>query len=177
MVPNRPDHCQEIGPSLHQGRAVFRRDPANGNRWDFKHLPPPGQDFRRGTMDGFLAFSREEGTKGNIIRPRFAASMARWRDAWQVMPRMRPSNTRRAAVWSPSPWPRCAPSQPSLSASVALSFKRNATSRAAAMGMRISTARAISSSVASFRRNCRQATSPASSAAVSGTRNALGSSR
>ncbi len=72
MVPNRPDHRQEIGPGLHQGRAVFCRNPANGDRWDFKHLPPPGQDFRRGTMDGFLAFSREEGTKGNIIRPRFA---------------------------------------------------------------------------------------------------------
>ena len=72
MIPHRPDHCQEIGPGLHQGRAVFRRDPANGNRWDFKHLPPPSQDFRRSTMDGFLAFSWKERTKGNVIRARFA---------------------------------------------------------------------------------------------------------
>ena len=72
MVPNSPDHRQEISPSLHQRRAIVSRDAANGDRGDFEHLMPPGQDFRRGAVGGFLAFGREKGTKGDVIRAQFA---------------------------------------------------------------------------------------------------------
>jgi DNA mismatch repair protein MutS len=94
-----------------------------------------------------------------------AASIARCTLSRQVTPIIASlPMARRASATVPSSWPICTPSQPSSAANRGSSLRITATSRAWQIGVMTSTAARIVASSAPFRRTCRAATSPASSA-------------
>lgn len=79
MIPNSPNHGEEISTCMHQGCTVCCRNTANGDRGDFEQLLPPGKEFRCRVVRGVLAFGRKKGSEGHIIGaqlPRFHREMS-----------------------------------------------------------------------------------------------------
>ena len=99
--------ARKSAPASTSGLRVVRRDPADRDAGDFEQGRPPGEDRRLRSIVGRLGRGRIESAERDIIRARLAASIARWRLSWQVLPICAegPSSAR-ASRMSPSLWPK-----------------------------------------------------------------------